>query len=74
MGLRRALVKTEKLVGGEWIVIRYEDIKKGDIFRTYIDAEGTKLSTDDKGNSTFQATKDAYTENGFDYSVDCQPV
>lgn len=75
MGFRKPLVKTEKLnENKEWIVIRYENIKKGDIFRTYVDAEGSKIASDDKGHTTFLATEDAYTENGFQYTVSCKPI
>ena len=74
--LRRPLVKAEVLTTEKpytWIVTPFEKIKKGSIFRTYIDSEGTELSKDSKGNSVFLATSDARSENGFDYSIDCEP-
>lgn len=65
-----AYAKTEKYVDGTWTVIDYPTLKKDDIFRMYV---GDKVSTDDKGNSVFKATRDAYSPNGFNYTVDCEP-
>ena len=74
MAFRKPLVKTEKLVEESWVEVPYESIKKGDVFRTYVDAEGTKLSQDDQGHTKFIAKEDAYSENGFHYTISCEPV
>lgn len=68
--MKPVFAKTELYVNGQWVPGSYPDLKKGDIFRMYKD---DKLSTDAQGNSVFKMKVDAYTSNGFDYTVECEP-
>ena len=70
---RDALVKAEVYVDGKWVLKKFEDIEKGEIFRTYKDYANKILNTDAEGHWAFIATRKSHTENGFTYQIDCHP-
>ena len=71
-----AKVKTEihNTDTNSWMNYEFENICKGHIFRTYKTGSDTELNTDEDGYSVFKAKRNARTENGFFYTVDCEPV
>lgn len=71
-----AKVKTEiyNEVTGKWIPYEFDNLCKGHIFRTYKSGSDTEFNKDEDGHWVFKAKRDARTENGFFYTVDCEPV
>lgn len=71
---RENLVIAEVYTDGVWILKKFQDIDRGEIFRTFKDYETKELNKDADGNWAFVAIRKAYSEDGFSYRIDCKPV
>lgn len=71
---RESLVKAEVYIDGVWVLKKFEDIEKGETFRTYKDYKNKVLNKDSEGHWAFVADRKSHTENGFTYQIDCHPV
>lgn len=67
-------VIAEVYIDGIWVRKNFQDIERGEIFRTFKDYENKELNKDADGHWAFVAIRKAYSEDGFSYRIDCKPV
>lgn len=71
---REKPVVAEVYVDGTWIRKNFQEIDRGEIFRTFKDYDTKELNKDSSGYWAFVAIRKAYSEDGFSYRIDCKAV